>query len=198
MGFLEKLFSKKSKPQAFEPDTMPEPPKEPEPQAVQEDKAARIVIDDEFINSMTDPFTVVEHMERSVNISDGIPAYEDTLKSFSLPQRYVFAITNYIREINNGGHDQFFFNSSGILWQDALKGFALMGAHKNANILKQAGERLGGAPSRDQDERQDALEELEPDFDDLDDLYYAYEAETMGVLLRYIRANAKDFYYSES
>ncbi len=186
MGFLEKLFSKKSRPQAVRPEAVPE------------DTTPRILIDAEFINSMTDPFDVIEPMNRIVNLSGGVQEYEDALEAFSLPQRHVFAIASYIAEVNNGGHEQFFFNSSGIVWQDALMGFAAMGAHKNADIIKQAGLRLGGTPGRDQEERQDALEALEPDFDDLDDLFYAYEAETLGVLLRYIRANSGEFYHSES
>ena len=50
------------------------------------------------------------------------------MNPFSLPQRYVFAIQWHIGEVNNGGHYQFYDNSTGIVWEDSLKGFEVIGA----------------------------------------------------------------------
>jgi len=55
-----------------------------------------------------------------------------------LPQRYIFTIEWYIAEVNNGGHDQFYFNSTGIVWKNALKGFEEIKHTKAHNILKES------------------------------------------------------------
>lgn len=198
MGFFKNLFSKKSKPVNSEiaPKEEPEEAFEKLVEVEPKNNIVHIVIDDDVINDARDMDDVIRPLGLLVNTSNSQKEYEDTLKPFSLPQRYVFAINTYAMEVNNGGHDQFFFNSSGIVWEDALKGFATMGAHKNADILKQAAERMGGRPSKDQEERQDALEENDADFDDLDDLYYAYESEMGASVYKYILANAKDFHFS--
>ncbi|GEM_PF-2404459 len=80
----------------------------------------------------------------------------------------VFAVWWYQAEINNGGHAQFFGNSTGIVWEDALKGLGLMGLRENQAILQEAVGRLGGAPAKERQKRLDQLDLFEPTFDDLD------------------------------
>jgi hypothetical protein len=63
---------------------------------------------------------VIDPLWWSVSIHDGPKKYEADLGHFSYPQRYIFAIQWYVAEVNNGGHNQFFFNSTGIVWKDAL------------------------------------------------------------------------------
>lgn len=56
-------------------------------------------------------------------------------------------------EANNGGHDQVYFNSTGIVWKDALKGFEEIGHQQAYNILEQSAERIDGNPSLDRSKR---------------------------------------------
>ena len=85
-------------------------------------KEERIIIDDEVIHE-GDAFQVIAPVLWSVATYDGEEEYLNNLKQFSIPQKYVFAIFCYRSEVNNVGHDQFYFNSTGIVWADALNGF---------------------------------------------------------------------------
>ena len=159
------------------------------------------VVDEKLINS-NDPQAVIDPVWWSVSIYDGEEKYEEDLKHFTVPQRYVFAIQWYSAEVNNGGHDQFYYNSTGIVWEDALKGFEAIGALKNASIVQESAVRMGGRPSKDRDKRNDQLELAYNNaddsdlFGDLDDSFYKSESEMYEVLNAYIRANTKDFIFS--
>jgi hypothetical protein len=160
-----------------------------------------IIVDEKLINS-NDPQAVIEPVWFSVSIYDGEEKYEEDLKQFTVPQRYVFAIQWYVAEVNNGGHDQFYFNSTGIVWEDALKGFEVIGVLKNVDIVKESVARMGGKPSKDRDKRNEQLEQAYGDdedgdlFGDLDDLFYKSESEMDELLNTYIKANTKDFLFS--
>lgn len=53
-----------------------------------------------------------------------------------LEQRYLLAINWYFGEVNNGGHHQFFYNSTGIVWEDVvLNGFKHFGMNEYAAIF---------------------------------------------------------------
>lgn len=82
-------------------------------------------------------------------------SYENYLKSserFSLEQRYLYAIHLYFGEVINGGHHQFFHNSTGIVWEDALNGFKHFGMPKFLNNFQKVIDYCGGAISFDKDE----------------------------------------------
>lgn len=132
----------------------------------------------------------------SVSIYDGEERYNADLSKFSLPQRYVFAIQWYFAETYNGGHDQFFFNSTGIVWRDALEGFKAAGLSECADILAEAAKRMGGDPSLDREARWNTMDELEPEFDDLDKrLYHMDEGDIHARLMKYITDNKEAFYF---
>jgi hypothetical protein len=54
------------------------------------------------------------------------------------PQQYYFAIEEYRDEVNNGGHEQYFYNSDGDLYQIAIEALGEIGAVSRASILKAA------------------------------------------------------------
>lgn len=155
----------------------------------------KIVVDDAVISS-NDDFRVIEPVWWSVSIYDGEKKYNNDLEKFTKPQRYVTAIEWYLSEVNNGGHDQFYYNSTGIVWEDAMKGFQEIGATENYDIIKESADLLGGNPNKDRERRQDELEKYKPDFSELDDRYYASENTMLEKLHVYIKANAKDFYFN--
>ena len=83
-------------------------------------------------------------------------------------------------EINNGGFSQYFFNSSGDHWRDALSGFEAMGAKEMHELLKGTLAVFGPeGPSPDRDTRQDQLSRIEDKnveaFSKFDDRYYDSE-----------------------
>ena len=159
-------------------------------------KKVKVVIDDNVI-AERDPWEIIDPLWWSVTLYEGEEEYLRNLNRFSLPQTYVFAICSYSGEVNNGGHDQFYFNSTGIVWKEALKGFGKLGLVAYYDILKESTERLGGSPSRDRDVRQQQLDKMPSDFDDLDTAYYQLEekVDLGGALLKYIEENRELFYF---
>ena len=82
-------------------------------------------------------------------------------------------------EVNNGGFDQFFFNSAGDEAAATIEALEAIGAFSTAAIVRRACARFpGGMPPADRDERQARLEEVSPDtdaFEAEDEQFYAYE-----------------------
>jgi hypothetical protein len=53
-------------------------------------------------------------------------------------QRAIYALTVFAREVDNGGLEQFFWNSSGDLYPQVLAGLARVGADDRTAILRTA------------------------------------------------------------
>jgi len=154
----------------------------------------RVVINDSVIDG-GDSYAVIDPVWWTANIYDGPEAYEQSLEPFSLPQRYVFAIHWYWAEVCNGGHDQFYFNSTGIVWEDALKGFEAIGLSEFSEILRKSADLLGGTVSKVRFERQKQLDRLKPDFSGLDEKLFDMDDSLDAALIDYIKKNRKDFYF---
>lgn len=175
---------------------MAETPNLDSPKPALQPKHVRI---DRSVLDGDDAFYPIEPVWWTANIYDGEEDYERSLAGFSRPQRLVFAIHWYRAEVNNGGHDQFYFNSTGIVWRDVLAGFEEMGLGDYAAVVRESARLLGGDPPLDRAKRQEILDELGPElddkFDDLDSRYYNLEAkhDLSKALLVYMRGHARDF-----
>ena len=92
-------------------------------------------------------------------------------------------------EINNGGFDQFFFNSAGDYTEETIEALIKIGAPSTAEIVKKAASKFpGGIPPRDRDTRQELLEKVSPDndaFEELDDEFLAYEDDLASLASAY-------------
>jgi hypothetical protein len=156
-----------------------------------------VVVDDSVI-ARGNPGDVIHPVWWLSTIYDGPGMYEQTLRQFSRPQRLVRALLIYFYEVDNGGHEQFYSNSAGIVWPDAMEGFNAIGVPRGAQILTIAAERLGGSPSLDRGERQEQLERYRPEFDDLDEAFAELQRKTdlNEKIMEYIRSRPSDFYFS--
>ena len=145
-----------------------------------------------------DYFTVIEPVFWAVSIYDGPDQYERDLAKFSNEQRLVLAYHWYLSEVNNGGHDQFYYNSTGIVWRDALKAFEAIGADEVSAIIKESVSRLGGNPSFDRGERQQQFDQFNPNFEDLDNELFKLEEriDFDQKVLEFIRAHREKFLFS--
>lgn len=162
-------------------------------------KPIQVLIDEEMIENIIktkDAQKLIDPLWWCVSIYDNEEKYEQDLASFTLSQRYIFAIQWYVAEVNNGGHTQFYFNSTGIVWEDALKGFSLIGAEKNADILKETIKRMGGSPSKNRETRDAQMNQYESEFSDLDNAYYDSEIEMYEKLFAYVKENSGEFLFS--
>lgn len=81
----------------------------------------------------TDPFRIYwrELVHRVHEAATGFEGLSEAEKQY-------FAVGCLSGEVYNGGFDQFFFNSSGELYQHALKGLEGMGAIKSLKLLQKA------------------------------------------------------------
>jgi hypothetical protein len=152
---------------------------------------------DDALLSGEDALAIIEPVYWTVNIYGSPQEYEASLKAFSRPQRLVLGLHAYIAEVNNGGHEQFYLNSSGIVWPDAIEGFTAIGVPEGALILRESAERLGGSPSLEREERNRQLQQRKPDFEDLDNRFDKLQGAVNldARILEYARKQPSAFYF---
>jgi len=70
-------------------------------------------------------------------------------------------------EVNNGGFEQFFFNSAGDRTRETIEALSAIGAHHTASIVRRAAAKFpGGLPPEDRFARQRLLlDRVSPDSD---------------------------------
>ena len=94
-------------------------------------------------------------------------------------------------EVNNGGFDQFFFNSSGDNTAEIIEALQLIGAPRTADIVKRAAARFpGGMPSKEWTKRQGLLvDDVSPEadaFQEMDREFYAGSENLSDLVNKYI------------
>jgi hypothetical protein len=156
-----------------------------------------LVVDDSVISS-GDAMKIIEPVWRTVDIYGSKEKYDIGIGKFSEPQRAVFAVMWYRGEVGNGGHSQFYSNSTGIVWEDAMKGFELIGIVDGKKIIEESVKRFGERPSFAIEKRLEILESRDIDFEDLDSRLYALDSSVnfSRRILNYIQKNKSSFYFS--
>jgi len=130
-------------------------------------------------HTKTNPFyllynSLIERVQRSPGGFGGL----------SEPEKLYYAVALLRNEVNNGGFDQYFFNSSGSYYNYAEEGLVAIGATHTLELLRQAKEIVFPAISVPQDTqtRRELLPAIEPDtpspewsrkLDELDQRFYA-------------------------
>ena len=145
-------------------------------------------------------FDVVDPMWGTINIYYGYDEYIQSAQTFTLEQRYLLAITWYFSEVCNGGHYQFLYNPTGIVWKDTIKGFKHFGMNEYAGFQKVV-YYCGGTIYFNREERYHMLEILEEKngeeffkiLDEADDFVYDYEGEENE--LNYIKSHPEKFVF---
>lgn len=127
-----------------------------------------------------------------------ISMYGDNLQELSDAQRTIFLNVALEREINNGGFNQYFFNSAGDYAYQTVDSLREVGAYTMADILQEAINLFpNGELPEDQFERQEVLEEIEgaasEKWFELDDRFLAYPENLLELNMDFIRANTDQF-----
>lgn len=154
-----------------------------------------------------DGWELVQPFWYNVNIYDGLEEYNNDMANMTIAQRRLLAIYWYDSEVCNGGHDQFFCNSTGIVWKDALEGLRMICDDADADNFQKAIDMFGGNVPFDRDERNEALDRIcdiedFDDFEEIDRTYYKGERFDR-YLMEYIKSRPAefavngDFLYSE-
>lgn len=101
-------------------------------------------------------------------------------------------------EINNGGFDQYFFNSSGDYTLETLESLERIKAHKTAKIVAQAFKIFPVQPiPKDNEKRRTILENIDKNISNkwnlLEDDFYANDENIGKLLLDYVKNNKEAF-----
>jgi len=127
------------------------------------------------------------------------------LAQLSSGQRGVYGFQWLLAEVNNGGFDQYFFNSTGFLLPEAIEGVNLFEDREWIAVLETARSFFPAEYPRDRELRQQMLEDLDDDarerLDALDDVVYRLESEDSsdpGTLVRaLVQRRPLDFFNPE-
>ncbi len=101
-------------------------------------------------------------------------------------------------EINNGGFDQYFFNSSGDYSIETLEALKKIRAFKTAKIVEEAFKEFPENPiPKNNEKRRELLENINDNtsekWNELEDKFYLYEENIGGLLLEYVKKNKSEF-----
>ena len=153
-------------------------------------KISRLASDDNIA------WEVIEVMWEHGNFYEDEDTYKQSVKPATKGQLAVYACTWYLTEVNNGGHDQFFANSTGMVWEDALFGFRLLNANEHLRVLTDAIAVFPDSrPSKDRRRRTGQMESADTSsFDELDDRLYDLEEDFDALATKYILANPDEFF----
>jgi hypothetical protein len=125
-------------------------------------------------------------------------SWGDKLEQLTEPQKNLYFNQNLEREINNGGFNQFFYNSSGDFAHETIKSLQTIDAVITADILQQAINQFPNSSiPKDRTERQGVLERIEEKanavFEQLEQKFQAYEDNLTELNLTYVRKNRSSF-----
>jgi hypothetical protein len=124
--------------------------------------------------------------------------YGDGIGSLTEPQKNFFYNQWLEMEINNGGFDQYFFNSSGEFAHETVVSLKLIGAHKSVIMLQTAIDQFSnGIVPKDRAERIGLMELIregaEEIWSELDSRFFEQDEDLDKLNLDYIRINRELF-----
>ena len=109
-------------------------------------------------------------------------------------ERIIYAIDGMLTEVNNGGFNQFFFNSSGELAYDLVPALDAVGSIRFKEIATKAVEIFGNIPCLDEASRYSHLEKITQNdelqlWDKCDDDFYDCDEQIESMVIAYAEAN---------
>jgi len=119
-------------------------------------------------------------------------------EKLTLSEKNVVYIGELENEVNNGGFDQYFFNSSGNNTIETINALEIIGSKIFLIILKKAVNKFpNGIVPKDRNEQQKILLEINENneglWDELNQEFYKYEEDIYTLLINYIENNINDF-----
>lgn len=125
-------------------------------------------------------------------------SYGDEMDKLNEEQKLFYYNQCLEREINNGGFNQYFFNSSGDFAHQTVQSLRTIGADKTADILQKAIDQFPekNVP-QDRTKRQEKLEQIaekaDPAWEELDQSFFAYEDDLNALNIEFVRKNKDRF-----
>ncbi len=124
--------------------------------------------------------------------------YGDDFSTLTSQQKLFYLNQNLEREINNGGFNQYFINSSGNNAHETVLSLKAIGADKTADILQKAIDQFPNKTvPKDRNERIETVVQIEEAADEVWDKlnykFYEYEDNLNTLNMEYVRKH-KDFF----
>ena len=125
-------------------------------------------------------------------------SYGDEMDKLTEQQKQFYFNQSLEREINNGGFNQYFLNSSGNYAHKTIQSLQTIGAHKTADILQKAIDQFPNSNvPEDRRVRQEILEQVQEKADivweELDQIFFAYEDDLNTLNIKFVRTNKEKF-----
>lgn len=124
----------------------------------------------------------------------------ETVMSWNKAKQAIYMIWELEMEVNNGGFNQFYFNSSGKFYKHLPDALILVGANKYANLCKQANETFEKENPKITQHQDGTIEGFSKSYENNplnkfdDEFYDLYESEDLEQLqVDFIRKNKMEF-----
>lgn len=161
----------------------------------QTNSEGQVKINIDKILETEDETTAIIELDTKLNEISG---YGENIEKLNESQKTVLFVENLEREINNGGFNQFFFNSSGNFTHETIIALKTIKAFKTSDIVAKA---ISVWPNqnvpKNRAKRQYILEEIEgqanPVWNECDEEFYKYPDNIVTLLLDYVKSNRSDF-----
>ena len=132
------------------------------------------------------------------NIIGQMCAYGENMSKLNNHQRVFYLNQCLEREVNNGGFNQYYYNSSGSFAEETVDSLKAINANKTANILSQANAVFPKSKvPADIKERQSIIEEIEETarerWEDLEKIFMSYEDDLNSLNMAFIKQNKDSF-----
>lgn len=128
----------------------------------------------------------IEPLRERISIYDGPQVFLSGLLDVGREQGLLYSVHWCVSEVCNGGFHQFFYNSTGVLCPEALRGFEYLGFQRAVGIVSRAASLLGSPYPREHELRNARLQSIlrpgkerekwDP-FYPLDEDFYEWKAE---------------------
>jgi hypothetical protein len=121
--------------------------------------------------------------------------FYDTPDKLTECEKNIVYIEELEREVNNGGFNQYFFNSSGDFAIETINALKVIGSKIFLEILQEAVNKFPGRiVPKDRYKRQELLEGINIDlWEELDNRFYKYGEDIYDLMIKYINQNINEF-----
>jgi len=125
------------------------------------------------------------------------PIFYETPEELTPQEKNIVYIEELEREVNDGGFNQYFINTSGDYVKETLEALKIIGSKIFFELLQKAVNKFpNGTVPQDRDERIDIVNVIDENielWEDLDEEFYNYEEDIYTLMVNYIKNNIKDF-----
>jgi hypothetical protein len=141
---------------------------------------------------------IVDDNKFAIALSDALNGLPTPFEEMTLGEQTAFCVDELEREVNNGGFEQFFLNSSGDYAQSVVDSLRRIGAAQAAELVEEAILLFGAAaPAADRDQRTAQMKSLGAAARDrwtiLTKAFFKYPDNLAELLRRYVETNKSEF-----